>query len=82
MRGRREMSFEEMGVIEFDKDELIRERVLRSDYNKIYTLRDISRWVEYGLKNGMIKKGGSKEDIEMIIKWIDLLGKGGKNFEL
>ena len=50
MRGRREMSFEEMGVIEFDKDELIRERVLRSDYNKIYTLRDISRWVEYGLK--------------------------------
>ena len=76
------MSFEEMGVIEFDKDELIRERVLRSDYNKIYTLRDISRWVEYGLKNGMIKKGGSKEDIEMIIKWIDLLGKGGKNFEL
>ena len=76
------MSFEEIGVIEFDKDELIRERVLRSDFNKIYTLRDISRWVEYGLKNGMIKKGGSKEDIEMIIKWIDLLGKGGKNFEL
>ena len=33
-------------------------------------------------ENGMIKKGGSKEDIEMIIKWIDLLGKGGKNFEL
>lgn len=82
MRGKREMSFEEIGVIEFDKDELIRERVLRSDFNKIYTLRDISRWVEYGLKNGMIKKGGSKEDIEMIIKWIDLLGKGGKNFEL
>lgn len=77
-----DVSFEELGVIEFDKDELIRERVLRSDFNKIYTLRDISRWVEYGLKNGMIKKGGSKEDIEMIIKWIDLLGKGGKNFEL
>jgi len=82
MRSRRDVSFEEIGVIEFDKDELIRERVLRSDFNKIYTLRDISRWVEYGLKNGMIKKGGSKEDIELIIKWIDLLGKGGKNFEL
>jgi uncharacterized protein Smg (DUF494 family) len=82
MRSKRDVSFEEIGVIEFDKDELIRERVLRSDFNKIYTLRDISRWVEYGLKNGMIKKGGSREDIEMIIKWIDLLGKGGKNFEL
>ena len=82
MRSKRDVSFEEIGVIEFDKNELIRERVLRSDFNKIYTLRDISRWVEYGLKNGMIKKGGSREDIEMIIKWIDLLGKGGKNFEL
>jgi hypothetical protein len=82
MRSRRDVSFEEIGVIEFDKDELIRERVLRSDFNKIYTLRDISRWVEYGLKNGMIKKGGSKEDIELIINWIDLLCKGGKNFEL
>ena len=82
MRSKGDVSFEEIGVIEFDKDELIRERVLRSDFKKIYTLRDISRWVEYGLKNGMIKKGGDKEDVEMIIKWVDLLGKGGKNFEL
>lgn len=76
------VDFEEEGVIDYDSDELIRERVLRSDYSKVYTLKDISKWVEYGLRNGLIKKGGEKEDVEMILKWIDLLGKGGKKFSV
>ena len=82
MRSKKGMSFEELGAIEFDKDDLIKERVLKNDFKKIYTLRDISKWVEYGFRNGMIKKGDKREDVEMVIKWIDLLGKGGKNFEI
>ena len=76
------MSFEELGAIEFDKDDLIKERVLKNDFSKVYTLRDISKWVEYGFKNKMIRRGDKKEDIELVIKWIDLLGKGGKNFQI
>ena len=75
-------NFEEMISLDFDKENLIRERVLNNDYKSIYTLRDISKWVEYGLKNGLIKKGGEKKDVEMILKWIDLLGKGGKKFSV
>lgn len=75
-------SFEEIGVIDFEKDDIIKERVLRNDFSKVYTLKDISKWVEYGLKNGLIKKGGEKKDVEMILKWIDLLGKGGKKFSV
>jgi len=68
--------------IDFEKDDIIRERVLNNDFKKIYTLKDISRWIEYGLNKGVIKKSGKKEDVELIIKWIDLLGKGGKEFEI
>ena len=75
-------NFEEIGVIDFEKDDIIKERVLRNDFIKVYTLKDISKWVEYGLKNGLIKKGGEKKDVEMILKWIDLLGKGGKKFSV
>lgn len=82
MKNRKGMSCEEIGAIEFDKDELIRERVLKNDYSKVYTLRDISKWLEYGFKNKMIRRGNKKEDIELVIKWIDLLGKGGKNFQI
>ena len=63
-------NFEEIGVIDFEKDDIIKERVLRNDFSKVYTLKDISKWVEYGLKNGLIKKGGEKKDVEMILKWI------------
>ena len=55
---------------------------LKNNVSKVYTLKDISKWVEYGLKNGLIKKGGEKKDVEMILKWIDLLGKGGKKFSV
>jgi len=69
-------------VIEFESDDVLKERVLRNDFKKIYTLSDISKWVEYGLRKGVIKKSNKKEDIEMVMKWIDLLGKGGKSITL
>lgn len=40
---------------------------------RVYNLNDISNWVKYGMKLGVIKRSGEKEDIEMIMKWIDML---------
>jgi hypothetical protein len=53
--------------------EKIEERVLNSKVEKLYGLSDISKWLSYGLKIGVIKKSNKKEDIEMLFKWIDLL---------
>jgi hypothetical protein len=58
----------------------IDERVLNSKVEKLYGLNDISRWLSYGLKIGVVKKSNKKEDIEMLYKWIDLLGN--KNIEV
>ena len=84
MRSRRTrgLDYEEMGVIDLDENSVIRERVLRNDYKSIYTLKDISKWVEYGIRNGLVKRSNEKKDIELMMKWIDLLGKGGKNISL
>ena len=51
----------------------LRERKLYSS-NRVYNLNDISRWVKYGLELGVIKRSSEKEDVEMIMKWIDMLG--------
>ena len=67
-------------AIEFESDEVIKERVLKNDFKKIYSLKDISRWVEYGLRNGVIKRSPRKEDVELLMQWIDLLD--GKNVSL
>lgn len=69
-------------VIDFESDDIIRERVLRNDFKKIYSLKDISKWVEYGIRNGVVKRSSEKEDVELLMKWIDLLGKGGKNINV
>jgi hypothetical protein len=58
----------------------IDERVLNNKVEKLYRLNDISRWLSYGLKIGVIKKSDKKEDLEMLYKWIDLLGN--KNIEV
>ena len=68
-------SFSEEYDLEFDGNDLIKERVLRNDFSKMYTLKDISRWVEYGIRNGLVKRSAKKEDVEMIMKWIELLNK-------
>lgn len=57
----------------------ISERNLYPKSKRVYNLNDISRWVKYGIQLGVIKKSGEKEDIEMVMKWIDMLDKGNIN---
>ena len=61
------------------KKKRVTERKLYPNTNRKYTLNDISSWVKYGLKLGVIKRSGEKEDVEMIMKWIDMLDKGNIN---
>lgn len=68
-------NFEEIYDLEFDSDKTIHERVLRNDFSKLYTLKDVSQWIEYGIRHGLVRKSPKKEDVEMMMKWIDLLGK-------
>lgn len=77
MRTRRfvDSDFEEMYELDFDSDDILHERVLRNDFTQMYSLNDISKWVEYGVRKGVIRKSRDKEDIELIMKWIDLLNK-------
>lgn len=49
------------------------ERNLLKKVERKYSLRDISKWLEYGFNIGVIKKSNEKEDVEMIMKWIDKL---------
>ena len=55
---------------------MIKERNLVS---RKYTLNDISKWVRYGISLGIIKKGDSKEDVELMMKWIDMLSDSDFN---
>lgn len=55
------------------KKRLLKERQLYGKSGRVYNLDDISRWVRYGIKLGVIKRSGEKEDVEMIMKWIDML---------
>lgn len=64
----------------FSNDEVIKERVLKQDYRKLYTFEDLTKWIEWGLRKNIIKKSNKKEDIELLMKWIDLLGR--KSFDL
>jgi len=60
--------------------EKVEERVLNKNVNKLYNLSDIGKWLNYGLKIGVVKKSGEKEDLDMLLKWIDVLGN--KNIEV
>ena len=51
---------------------LIRERVIKNDFRKVYSLEELSKWIEYGINKGVIKKSGKKEDVELLMKWIEL----------
>ncbi|MCE2613736.1 hypothetical protein LVD13_12200 [Flavobacteriaceae bacterium D16] len=53
----------------------IRERVQKREFQKVYTLGEISKWIQWGLKKGIINNKRDSESIKGIIKWIDLLGK-------
>ena len=60
---------------------LIRERVIKNDFRKVYSLEELSKWIEYGINKGVIKKSGKKEDVELLMRWIELLDKK-KNISL
>jgi len=62
-------------------NKLIRERVIKNDFKKVYSLEEISKWIEYGINKGIIKKNNKKEDVELLLKWIELLDKN-KNISL
>ena len=55
--------------------ELIKERVLKGDYRKVYSLEEIWKWIEWGLKKGIINRSADEKNIENVMKWIDLLGR-------
>ena len=68
--------------IDFESNEMLLDRVLKNDFKRVYSLGDINKWIMYGLEKGIINKSNDKENIQMLMKWIDLLGKGGKNISL
>ena len=68
------------GKTVFSTDKVIEERVLKQDYRKLYTFEDLTKWIEWGLRKNIIQKSNKKEDIELLMKWIDLLGR--KSFDL
>lgn len=61
------------------KKKILKERQLYGKSGRVYNLNDISKWVKYGIQLGVIKRSGEKEDIEMIMKWIDMLDNGKFN---
>ena len=56
-------------------EKLIKERVMKGDMKKVYSLEEIWKWIMWGLKKGIIKRDNDKDNIENIMKWIDLLGR-------
>ena len=61
------------------KSKSISERNLNPKSKRVYTLNDLSKWVKYGISLGVINRSGEKEDLEMIMKWIDMLDRGNIN---
>ena len=61
------------------KTKSVTERKLYPSTQRKYTLNDLSKWVKYGIHLGVIKRSGEKEDLEMIMKWIDMLERGNIN---
>ena len=56
-------------------EKTIKERVIKGEYRKVYNLEEIWKWIMWGLKKGIIKRDNDKDNIENIMKWIDLLGR-------
>ena len=53
----------------------MKERVLKGDFKKVYSLQEISKWIRWGLKKGIITRSNDDENVKNLMKWIDLLGK-------
>ena len=59
----------------------LKEKVLKSNYKKVYNLDQIWKWVKWGMKKGVINRSREKENMKNIIKWIEILNKN-KNVDL
>ena len=40
----------------YKTQKLIRERVIKGDYRKVYSLEEIWKWIQWGLNKGIINK--------------------------
>ena len=56
-------------------ERIIKERVMKGDYKKVYSLEEIWKWIEWGLEKGIINRSSDEKNIENVMKWIDLLGR-------
>lgn len=60
-------------------------KILMKDYmggvRRKYTLDDVTKWINYGLKLGVIERSNSKENVDAIMKWIDLLDNNNINVQ-
>ena len=52
----------------YKTQKLIRERVLKGDFRKVYTLEEIWKWIQWGLKKGIINKSSDEKNIENVMK--------------
>ena len=59
----------------------ITERKLYPKTNRKYTLNDLSKWIKYGLQLGVVKRSNEKEDVEIMMKWIDMLKNSNINVQ-
>lgn len=44
-----------------------------------YTLDDLTKWINYGLRLGVIRRSNDKENVDAMIKWIDMLDDNNIN---
>jgi hypothetical protein len=49
------------------------------DVKRKYTLNELTKWINYGLRLGVIRRSNDKENVDAVLKWIDLLDNNNIN---
>jgi hypothetical protein len=62
-----------MDIHEANREDKIKELVERKAFDKVFTLKEVSRWIEYGMGNGLIEKKKDRDSIQNTIDWIEML---------
>ena len=60
----------------YDKKGNVSEKVIKSNYKKVYNYNDITKWIKYGLRNNLI----NMDDKKSVYDWVSVLQK--INFEV
>jgi len=60
----------------YDKKGNVSEKVIKSNYKKVYNYNDINKWIKYGLRNNLI----NMDDKKSVYDWVSVLQK--INFEV